>query len=69
MKLKEEIIEKIRGNQRLKINIMVAFDHCSEACLHDRLRRNDSRLTQLNILKILSEEFDIPVDELVEETI
>lgn len=53
MRLKPEIISKIRNNSDLRICLREKMK-CSETTLYLRLRRNDSTLTEYGILKFIA---------------
>ena len=64
IKLKPEIIEAIRGKQRLK-NRMLYELNMSEATLYRLLRTNSDDLTKATALNIISEELSIKKEDLL----
>lgn len=64
IKLKTEIIEMIKKNQRLKNRMMFELDF-SPNKLYRMITSNSDELTKAATLTIISEELNIPKDELL----
>jgi len=68
MTLKSQIINKIQENPRLKRALMDYFDK-SQYTIQGYLKENNSCLTELSCLHLISAYLTIPVAELVTEPI
>lgn len=66
LRLKKEYLEKIKRDPRLYGEVAHALGVVTGSMLY-LLRTNNVRFTQKNVLIVLSEYFDIPEEELVEE--
>ena len=68
MQLKEEVIDLVKKNQKLKLKLMMHFER-SQYTLDTWLNTNNSNLLTLPALKIIAKEFGYDnIDELVEDS-
>lgn len=65
MKLKKEILEKVKKNSGLKKEIVEA-DKITKQALSLRLKKNSKYLLSYSALCKISEHYNLPVEELVE---
>ena len=68
MKVKDEIISKLRLSQRAKNRIMYELS-ISSATLYRFLKENamDSDLTKARVVRLIAEELGLPEDSILEE--
>jgi len=68
MKLKESIIQRIRSDMYLRIDLR-RYLGCSETTIYKRIKRNDPKLTQYDVLKFLASKIgEEKIDNLIEES-
>ena len=66
MKLKEEIVDRIRSRRRLRVAVCNEVDITREALWrYLNLNSENGKLTVYPVLKIVSQELNQPIDELL----
>lgn len=66
MKLRGEIIEKVKANAGLRKEILAVAD-VSRQSLHTWLSANDENLTKAGILKVIADHYNCKMEDLLEE--